>query len=308
MSLRPAIDPACSTAPSEELVTTVIDARTRDLGGFEVRRVLPAAARRQVGPFTFFDEMGAADFGPGQGIDVRPHPHIGLATVTYLFEGEVLHRDSLGSHQVIRPGDINWMTAGRGIVHSERTPPELRQNGTRLHGLQLWVALPTAHEETAPSFHHHPAATLPERDLGGVRLRLLAGSAYDLTSPVEVLSPLFYVEAVMPAGSELRLPDEHEDRAIYVVSGELDCGSAQAVPGRMLVFEKRKPIVMRAKGPTRLVSIGGTPLDGERHIEWNFVSSSKARIEQAKQDWREGRFPKVPGDELEFIPLPGDAP
>lgn len=304
MSLRPALEPECSNASPERVVETVIDARPRDLGGFEVRRVLPSVARRMVGPFTFFDQMGAAVFTPGQGMDVRPHPHIGLATVTYLFEGEILHRDSLGSYQPIRPGDINWMTAGCGIVHSERTPPEHRRDGSRLHGLQLWVALPRAHEETAPSFHHHPGATLPERDHDGVRLRVLAGTAYGMTSPVEILSPLFYVDAVMPAGSELALPDDHEERAVYVVEGALRCGAEQAEAGRMLVFTQEAKVVLRAERAARIVLLGGAPLDGKRYIDWNFVSSSKERIEQARRDWREGRFPKVPGDDVDFIPLP----
>jgi redox-sensitive bicupin YhaK (pirin superfamily) len=283
---------------------TILEARPRDLGGFTVRRALPAMARRMVGPFTFFDHMGVAVFGPGEGLDVRPHPHVGLATVTYLFEGEIVHRDSLGSHQPIRPGDINWMTAGRGIVHSERMSLEHRQNGSRLHGLQLWVALPLSHEEAAPSFHHHPGATLPERHHRGVRLRVLAGTAYGMTSPVETLSSLFYVDAEMSAGSELSLPDEHEERAIYVVEGSLRCGADHAQPGRMLVFSKDARVSLRAEQPTRLVLVGGAPLEGRRYIDWNFVSSSKERLEQAKQDWREGRFPKVPGDDLEFIPLP----
>lgn len=304
MSVRPALDPACSSSSSEQVVSTVIDARPRNLGGFEVRRLLPSAARRMVGPFTFFDQMGAVVFEPGQGLDVRPHPHIGLATVTYLFEGEILHRDSLGFHQPIRPGDINWMTAGRGIVHSERTPQEQRQNGSQLHGLQLWVALPKASEETAPSFHHHPGATLPERDEGGVRLRVLAGTAYDMTSPVEILSPLFYVDAVMSAGSELALPSGHEERAVYVVDGVLRCGAERVEVGRMLIFAKEAKVTLRAERATRVVLVGGAPLDGKRYIDWNFVSSSKERLEQARRDWKEGRFPKVPGDDVEFIPLP----
>jgi redox-sensitive bicupin YhaK (pirin superfamily) len=257
-----------------------------------------------VGPFTFFDQMGPAALASGQGIDVRPHPHIGLATVTYLFEGELLHRDSLGSNQPIRPGDINWMTSGRGIVHSERTAPEHRQKGSRLHGLQLWVALPLEHEEAEPSFHHHPGATLPERNQGGVRLRVLAGAAYGMTSPVEILSPLFYVDAVMSAGSELSLPTEHEERAVYVVEGALRCGAERAEVGRMLVFTKNAEVVLRTEQSTRIALFGGAPLERERYIDWNFVSSSKERIEQARRDWKEGRFPKVPGDEVEFIPLP----
>lgn len=304
MSVQPVLEPDCSSSSHESVVATVIEARPRDLGGFEVRRVLPSAAKRMVGPFTFFDQMGTAVFAPGDGIDVRPHPHIGLATVTYLFEGEILHRDSLGSCQSIRPGDINWMTAGRGIVHSERTPQEIRQKGSRLHGLQLWVALPLAHEETAPSFHHHPRSTLPERDLGGVRLRVLAGTAYDMTSPVEILSPLFYVDAVMAADSELALPSGHEERAIYVIEGVLRCGAERAEVGHMLVFTEDAKVVLRAERGARIVLLGGAPLEGKRYIDWNFVSSSKERLEQARRDWKEGRFPKVPGDEVELMPLP----
>jgi len=257
-----------------------------------------------VGPFTFLDEMGAAVFAPGQGIDVRPHPHIGLATVTYLFEGEIVHRDSLGSHQAICPGDINWMTAGRGIVHSERTSRTHRETGSRLHGLQLWVALPLADEEVAPSFVHYPSATLPERDERGVKLRVLAGTAYGMTSPVETLSPLFYVHAELSAGSELPLPTEHEERAVYVVEGALRCGADAAEPGRMLVFTRDARVSLRAEKASRVVLLGGAPLDGPRYIDWNFVSSSKPRLEQAKRDWQERRFPTVPDDELELIALP----
>jgi hypothetical protein len=283
---------------------TVIDARTRDLGGFTVGRVLPATARKLIGPFIFFDHMGPADFAPGCGIDVRPHPHIGLATVTYLFAGEIVHRDSLGSHQPIRPGDVNWMTAGRGIAHSERTGPELRQAGSRLDGLQLWVALPRAHEEIEPEFHHHPARDLPAVAVAGTQARVLAGKVYGASSPVRTFSPLFYVDARIPAGGQLPLPDEYEERAAYVVSGTVECGDEQAERGRMLVFAPGASVALRAVSDARVALIGGAPIDGERHIFWNFVSSSQARIEQAKRDWQEGRFPKVPGDEQEFIPLP----
>ena len=283
-------------------ITTVIDGRPRSLGGLAVRRVLPAAARRMVGPFTFLDEM--RESGAGLGVDVPPHPHIGLATVTYLFEGELVHRDSLGSRQAIRPGDINWMTAGRGIVHSERTAPERRTPGAGLHGLQLWVALPRAHEEDEPSFHHHPGASLPEREQDGVRLKMLAGEAFGLASPVEALSPLFYVDAAMSAGTALALPSEHEERAVYVVEGPIGCGAERAEAGRMLVFAPGAGVTLRAAAPARVVALGGASLDGPRHIYWNFVSSSKERIERAKRDWKEGRFPRVPGDEVEFTPLP----
>ena len=304
MSVLPDTEPASVPCPGTPQLATVIDARPRDLGGFTVGRVLPSAARKLVGPFIFFDHMGPAAFPPGRGIDVRPHPHIGLATVTYLFEGEIVHRDSLGSHQPIRPGDVNWMTAGRGIAHSERTGSELRQSGSRLDGLQLWVALPLRHEETDPEFHHHPARDLPAAGVGRARIRVLAGSAFGQTSPVHTFSPLFYVDAAMPAGGELPLPDEYEERAAYVVSGTVACGNERADRGRMLVFTPGVKATLRALSDARVALVGGAPIDGERYIFWNFVSSSQARIEQAKRDWREGRFPKVPGDEREFIPVP----
>jgi redox-sensitive bicupin YhaK (pirin superfamily) len=304
MSVWPTVDPVCSRRTAPSAIEAVIDARPRDLGGFTVGRVLPAAARRLVGPFVFFDHMGPAKFAAGRGVDVRPHPHIGLATVTYLFDGEIVHRDSLGSHQPIRPGDINWMTAGHGIVHSERTEAEARRAGSRLNGLQLWVALPLAYEETSPAFRHHPAATLPVFDLDGVRIRVLAGAAWGRTSPVGTFSPLIYAEAVLPAGSELRLPDEHADRAVYVVDGAIGAGEEYAERGRMLVFATGAEVVVDAVNDARVALIGGAALDGERHLWWNFVSSSRERIEEAKRDWRGGRFPKVPGDETEFIPLP----
>jgi len=302
MSVQPATEPIC-TGSGQSAIANVIDGRPRDLGGVAIRRVLPAAARRMVGPFTFLDEMNGA-FEAGRGLDVPPHPHIGLATVTYLFDGEIVHRDSLGSLQPIRPGDINWMTAGRGIVHSERTAAERRKQASRLHGLQLWVALPLAHEEVEPAFRHHPGASLPERERDGIRLRVLAGSAFGMTSPVQTLSPLFYVEAVMPAGSTLSLPTEYEERALYVVDGAIACGAERTEPGRMLVFTPAESVALRADSPARIVLLGGAPLDGRRYIHWNFVSSSRERIEQAKRDWKERRFPTVPGDEVEFVPLP----
>jgi redox-sensitive bicupin YhaK (pirin superfamily) len=283
---------------------TIIEPRTRDLGGLVVRRVLPSAQRRMVGPFTFFDHMGPAVFGRGEGMDVRPHPHVCLATVTYLFEGEIDHRDSLGSYQTIRPGDINWMRAGQGIVHSERSPQAAREKESRLHGLQLWVALPSADEEVAPSFNHHPRATLPELAKGGMQLRVLAGTAYGLTAPVQILSPLFYVDAELSPGGVLELPTEHSERAAYVVEGTLRCDDEAFEPGRMLVFTRGANAVLGTDGPCRVVLLGGEPLEGPRYIDWNFVASSKERIERAKRDWKEGRFPKVPGDETEFIPLP----
>lgn len=287
-------------------VAAIVDARPRQLDAITVGRVLPSVALRHVGPFVFFDHIGPAELAPGAAIDVRPHPHINLATVTYLFEGEIMHRDSLGSAQVIRPGAINWMTAGRGIVHSERTPEGLRQAGSRLHGLQLWVALPVAHEEVEPDFCHYPAEALPSVTVGGVRLRVLAGAAYGVASPVRTLSPLFYVEAVMPAGSSLEvLPGE--ERAAYVVEGAVACGGERAGPGRMLIFAPGSAPVLSAEAAAHVVLIGGAALDGPRHLWWNFVSSSPERIERAKRDWQGRRFAIVPGDEDEFIPLPEGA-
>lgn len=317
MSWTPTPEPQCIEPQRSELesqrdepaalpdVELIIDARKRDLGGFSVGRVLPAIARRTVGPFIFFDHMGPVDFAPGAGIDVRPHPHINLATVTYLFSGEVLHRDSLGSEQVIRPGAVNWMNAGRGIVHSERTPAQLRASGYHLHGLQLWVALPTAHEESDPSFTHYAKSELPEANIDGATVRVLAGDAYGLVSPVKTYSRLLYVDVSLPAGVGIAVPQERE-RAMYVVDGEVTCGDEAASGGRMLVFAANAQPQVRAKTDTRLVFIGGDPLDGVRHIYWNFVSSSLERLESAKSDWRERRFPLVPGDEHEFIPLPDE--
>ncbi len=304
MSISPANEPACSRCPSTPAISTIIDARPRDLGGFQVARLLPSTARRLVGPFIFFDHMGPAAFAPGEGMDVRPHPHIGLATVTYLFDGEIIHRDSLGSCQPIRPGEINWMTAGRGIAHSERTSPESRRAGSKVNGLQLWVALPRAHEEAEPEFHHHAARTLPALERAGASIRVLAGSAYGERSPVHTFSPLFYVDVAMPAGCELPLPSEHAERAAYVVEGAIKCGQERAQRGRMLIFAPGAHGLLRAETASRIVLVGGAPVDGERHIHWNFVSSSKERIERARRDWKDGRFRKVAGDEVEFIPLP----
>ena len=257
-----------------------------------------------VGPFIFFDHIGPVALRPGDGLDVRPHPHINLATVTYLFEGEIVHRDSLGCQQPIQPGAINWMTAGRGIVHSERTSAELRRSGSRLHGIQLWVALPTAHEQTEPAFQHVPAQALPLIERQGVRLRLLAGSAYGRSAPVPTLSPLFYVDVTAEPSAAIDVPPEHEQRACYVVEGAVRCGGRRVSARTMIVFAAGAQVELTADGPTRVVLLGGAPLDGPRHIFWNFVSSSLERIEQGKRDWKEGRFPKVPGDEHEFIPLP----
>jgi redox-sensitive bicupin YhaK (pirin superfamily) len=304
MSVLPSNEPK-STATTEPSVELDIEARTRDLGdGFTVRRLLPSAARRMVGPFIFLDHMGPVQLMPGHGLDVRPHPHINLATVTYLFDGEILHRDSLGSEQLIRPGAVNWMTAGRGIVHSERSPATERKSGARVHGLQLWVALPQTAEEVEPTFLHHAAGDIPAVERKGARLRVVAGSAYGVTSPVEVLSPLFYVEAQLDRGADLQLPVGFGGRAAYVVEGSIACDGRTHGTSAMLVYRAGAAASLTALEPARVMLLGGALLDGERYIDWNFVSSSKERIERAKDDWRSGRFPRVPGDEVDFIPLP----
>lgn len=284
-------------------IELTIDARPRDLGGFSVRRVLPYAKRRMVGPFIFFDHMGPVSFPPGQGVDVRPHPHIGLATVTYLFEGELMHRDSLGVEQPIRPGDVNWMTAGRGIVHSERTAPDQRAQGAHLHGIQAWVALPLHAEDTEPSFHHHPAPTLPDISRHGVNLRLIAGHAFGQHAPVATYSDLFYLDALFTADAALELPPEYTEQAFYVVEGAASVGDRRFGPGTLVLLKPERVVTVQAGAGTRLMLLGGEPLEGERHIWWNFVSSSPERIEQAKDDWAAGRFAPVPG-ESESIPLP----
>jgi redox-sensitive bicupin YhaK (pirin superfamily) len=288
------------------VVERVLEPRARDLGDFAVRRALPAAGLQTVGPFIFFDHMGPADFGPEQGVNVRPHPHIGLATVTYLYEGAFMHRDSLGTAQVIRPGDVNWMVAGRGIVHSERTPPEVRDadGRTRAHGIQTWVALPRHEEERAPSFAHHPAASLPRIERPGVTLTVIAGSAYGLHSPVEVFSPTLYVDGILAAGATLEIEAEHAERSCYVALGRIELDGERFGPGQFIVLSQAAgAVTVRALEDSRVMLAGGAPLDGPRYIEWNFVSSTRDRIEAAKRDWREERFAAVPGDS-ERIPLP----
>ncbi|MFY9736209.1 MAG: pirin family protein [Rhodoplanes sp.] len=277
--------------------------RTSDLGGFQVRRALPSAQRRMVGPFIFLDEMGPVEFHSGQGLDVRPHPHIGLATVTYLFAGEIMHRDSLGSVAAIRPGEVNWMTAGRGIAHSERTAPDHRRTGEPLHGLQCWVALPAELEESAPAFVHHDAAELPVEAGEGKTVRVIAGSLYGKTSPLVTLTPTIFADVTLAAGASLPLDADAEERAIYVVSGEIDIVGDRFATGRLLVFRPGDRITVTAATPTRLAILGGAAMDGPRHIWWNFVSSRRDRIEAAKADWKSGRFDPVPGD-AEFTPLP----
>jgi hypothetical protein len=284
-------------------VELVIAPRLRDLGGFTVRRILPYAKRRMIGPFIFLDEMGPAALPAGQGLDVAPHPHIGLATVTYLFEGAIVHRDSLGSTQTIRPGAVNWMTAGRGIVHSERSGADERAQAKPLHGMQSWVALPLAQEETAPGFTHHDAETLPVIEDEGLWMRLIAGRAYGEQAPVEVFSELFYLHAELAAGASLDLPEEHAERAFYVVSGSIELDGAPCGPATMAVVKPQAAARITATAPSRVMLLGGAPQEGRRHIWWNFVASSPERIERAKADWKAGRFPAVPGDG-DFIPLP----
>lgn len=275
---------------------------TRDLGGFAVSRLLPQLRQRAVGSFIFLDHMGPASLAPGAGVDVRAHPHIGLATVTFLFDGALMHRDSLGSTQEIRPGDVNWMTAGRGIAHSERTPPGLRERGARLHGLQAWVALPREQEECAPAFEHYPAATMPRVQRAGVDLQLVAGEAFGERSPVRTASELHYLAGTLAAGARLDLPADRGERALFVVAGEIEVGGEAAAAGSLVILDQG-PAALRGRADAHLALFGGAPLDGPRHLWWNFVSSRPERIEQAKADWREGRFPPVPG-ESEFIPLP----
>ena len=286
------------------MIELVIEQRRRDLGGFEVGRVLPFAKRRMVGPFVFFDHMGPVDFPPGipPSVDVRPHPHIGLATLTYLFEGEIMHRDSVGSEQPIQPGEVNWMIAGRGITHSERFE-RARREGGRMNGIQAWVALPTEHEETDPSFAHHPAAELPLFKQDGARARLIAGEAMGARAPVRTHSPLFYIHCELADGARAELPAHYPERAAYVAAGAVELNGERFTEGRMLVFQPGPPVRFSAIGPVVLMLLGGEPI-GERFIEWNFVSSSKERIARAKADWRAGRMKLPDLDNGESIPLP----
>jgi redox-sensitive bicupin YhaK (pirin superfamily) len=302
VSWQPCDAPELRAGPCDP-VDGVLVPRERDLGGFSVRRLLPAPERRAIGPFVFLDQMGPAELAAGRGIDVRPHPHIGLATVTYLFEGVILHRDSLGSVQPIRPGDVNWMTAGRGIVHSERSDPELRKLPQRLFGAQAWVALPAAREEMAPAFAHHPASALPTVEPEGANVRVVAGRGFGARSPVETASELFYADAALAPGASLSFGAEHEERGIHVVSGPLEVAGKSFEAGTLLALATGRQAVLRAPRGARLLLLGGDRLDGPRHLWWNFVSSRLERIEQARADWRDRRFAAVPG-ETEFIPLP----
>lgn len=298
----PNVEADCDTAQGCGAIELVLQPREKELGGFSVRRLLPTARRKMVGPWIFFDHMGPADFPAGSGINVRPHPHINLATVTYLFEGEILHRDSLGSVQAIRPGDINLMVAGSGIVHSERERPELTATAHRLHGLQLWLALPEKDEEIDPAFYHYPAADIPTAMVDGVPVRVMMGTAFGVTSPVKTYADTLYLEAHLRAGQTITLPDAAE-RAIYVAHGSLKAQATTLPEHAMAILTATPGVVLEATEESRIAIIGGAHL-GMRHIDWNFVSSRKERIEQAKHDWKTGKFRKVPGDESEFIPMP----
>lgn len=289
------------------MIDLVIDARRKDLGGFEVGRILPFAKRRMVGPFVFLDHMGPASFEPGMGIDVRPHPHIGLSTVTYLFEGEIMHRDNLGMTQAIRPGEVNWMTAGSGIVHSERTDPSIRIHGGPMHGMQAWVALPTEQEEIEPAFHHHEEADLPTYESGGLWARLVAGEAYGAAAEVKTHSPMFYVHWEMQPGAKGSPPDGHSECAAYVARGTVEIEGRALHTGQMAVFANGQRPTVTAVTSATVMLLGGEPL-GPRIIWWNLVSSTQARIDQAKADWKAGRMSLPPGDDTEFIPLPEDPP
>jgi len=305
MSFFPGKDPQAGDAFACEAIAQVIVPRTVDLGdGFSVRRALPSARSRMVGPFIFFDHFGPAEFRAGNGLDVRPHPHIGLATVTYLFDGEIMHRDSLGTEAPIKPGEINLMTAGRGIVHSERTGAELRTTGSPIHGLQMWVALPAAKEEMPPQFAHHEVDEFPLVRDDGLFARVVIGSLFGKTSPVPTTHETVFVNVAMRPGATMPLDAAHEERALYVVDGVIDIAGDKFESGRLLVFKPGDTITVKALTNAHFVICGGAPMDGPRHIWWNFVSSRKDRIEQAKEEWKAGHFGKVPGDEIEFIPLP----
>ncbi|NGQ92115.1 pirin family protein [Rhodobacter sp. HX-7-19] len=310
MSWNPALDPDIPVGDAVDAIEAVIIPRARDLGGFEVRRALPSAQRQMVGPFIFFDQMGPAEFLTGQGIDVRPHPHIGLATVTYLLKGRMHHRDSLGTDQWIEPGAVNLMMAGHGITHSERTDGEMRARPHAMFGLQTWLALPQKNEDDPAAFLHAPASVLPELEGEGKQVRLILGNAWGETVPVATPSEVFYADATLAPGAAIPLPDEHEDRGIYILSGEVTVAGQTFPAGQMLVFRPGDRVSARAGGQgARIMLLGGATMDGPRHIWWNFVASSKERIEAAKEawragDWAHGRFRLPPGDDAEFIPAP----
>lgn len=297
-------------APSPDAIATIIVPRMHDLGGLQVRRALPSSQRQMVGPFIFFDQAGPAEFLTAQGVDIRPHPHIGLGTVTYLYRGDFHHRDSLGTDQIIRPGALNWMVAGRGVTHSERTSAAARSGPHSLFGIQTWVALPDAQEECAPFFEHHEAAALPEAEAEGVRLRLILGRAYGMRAPASVFADMFYADAKLAPNARLSMPQDHEDRGLYIVEGAVEVAGERFEAGRMLVFRPGDAIVARAgEAGARLMLLGGAALEGPRFVWWNFVASSRERIAHAKEEWRrgawgQGLFDLPPGDRDEFIPLP----
>jgi len=304
MSWQQAYEPVCTNADGCDPIDLVIEPQEHDIGAFSVRRTLPSKERQMVGPFIFFDQMGPAVLPADKPLDVRPHPHIGLATLTWLVEGSILHRDSLGYVKEIHPGEVNWMTAGSGIVHSERTPEALRGKEAPLFGLQVWMALPQDQERVDPSFQHYAADDIPQVEGEGWRAIVVAGCAWGVTSPVAVYSDTLYADVRMEAGATLTVSADHEERAVYALTGEIEIAGASFSPGRMLVLKPGMDVELRAKSPCHFMLIGGAAMDGPRIKWWNFVASSRDLINQAKEDWKEGRFTKVPGDEEEFIPLP----
>lgn len=310
MSWNPSLAPSCPTTPDAcDAIETLIVPRARDIGAFEVRRALPSSKRQMVGPIIFFDQMGPAEFVKEQGMDVRPHPHTGLATVTYLYEGGVFHRDSLGNAMEILPGAVNWMIAGKGITHSERTAPERRRAGEKLFGIQTWVSLPDDAEETDPAFEHVEKDKLPLIEDKGKRVRLILGSMYGERAPVKTFSEMFYADAILDRGARLPLPAEHEDRGVYITEGEIEIAGEAYEAGQMMVFRPGDEITLSARQPSRLMLLGGATFNGPRYIWWNFVASSREKIEAAKAawaagDWQHGRFMLPPSDKDEFIPLP----
>lgn len=304
MSLPHIPDPLPGDAIAADALELVIVPRARDIGSFEVRRALPSAQRQMVGPFIFFDQFGPVLMKAGQGMDVRPHPHIGLSTVTWVYDGVIQHKDSLGFDQPIKPGELNWMTAGKGIVHSERTPQMERGAGQKVYGIQSWVALPKTHEDVAPKFEHVANEALPLLTDKGRSVRVIAGEMFGARSPVKTASDLFYADVVLEAGARLPLPAEHEERGIYISEGTLTIAGDRHEAGRLLVFKPGDAITLATDTGARFMMLGGEPMDGPRYIWWNFVSSSKEKIEAAKDDWKRARFSIVPGDEKEFIPLP----
>ena len=304
MSFFPGKDPVSGDRYSCDGLETVVVPRSVDLGDFAVRRALPHTTRRTVGPFVFFDHFGPAEFRANAGLDVRPHPHIGLSTLTYLYDGEIVHRDTLGKNVAIRPGEVNWMTAGRGIVHSERTAPLHRVEGEPLHGLQFWVGMMAKDEEIDPGFAHLGGGDLPMVASEGKTARIIAGRAFGAQSPLATTSETLFADVALEPGATMPLDTDYEERAIYVSSGEIDIAGDSFASGRLLIFRPGDRITVRANEASRIAVIGGAPLDGRRYVWWNFVSSRKERIEQAKEEWKQGRFGTVPGDEIEFIPLP----